>query len=169
MLSPVDIETEPVAPASADPDLRVIIPLDPFSPPFAVRRLSSPLETSALAPVDIEIAPPVDASLSPATRVTSPLAVVADPTESEMLPATPSRADPVRTRRDPDEPALAVPVCSVIAPLEPSFPALGDEILMDPLPASALPPPLTAAAEKPENSDRGRLPLFFRGAGRDLS
>ena len=140
LLSPDEIDTEPVAPASADPDLRSILPLDPFSPPLAVRRLSSPLERSALAPVVIMIAPPVKASLSPATRATSPLALVADPTESEIPPTDPSSVDPVWTLNAPDAPSLAVPVCNAIAPLEPTSPALGEEIRMEPLPASVLPP-----------------------------
>ncbi len=60
----------PLLPLLADPVLRLIIPLTPFVPAFAVVMVNDPVELAVPPPEVMVIAPPVPVPERPAVMVT---------------------------------------------------------------------------------------------------
>jgi hypothetical protein len=69
---PVRIDTEPLTPLDAVPELNTSAPLMPTTPAFADRTVTAPLLVAVPDPLATSIAPPVLEAPTPPDTVTEP-------------------------------------------------------------------------------------------------
>ena len=123
----------PEVPELVVPDVKLKIPLTPFTPAFRVAKTIDPVLLSLPFPEDIETEPPVCKVFDPDTNFGFPAMSVFDfPTVMYMLPPLPCVDAPVDILIVPLAPLLVVPEKKVKSPLTPLTPPLGVTIFTVP-------------------------------------
>ena len=109
--APDAIVTEPDVPELVVPDLKVNVPLTPFSPALRLSKTTAPDEVLDPCPVAMLTLPPVRGVLEPAEKMMCPPSdALPVPNDTVKSPDLPPVAEPVATDIAPDAPLLVVPV-----------------------------------------------------------